>query len=70
MNSVQPLLGPFRVAPGKLSVSRSFGDVAAKLSAFGDNDKVIIARPEIRQLKLEKETDYLLIGCDGIFDKM
>lgn len=39
--------GPHRINPGKLSVSRSFGDIEAKLEIFGGNPKVLIAKPEI-----------------------
>lgn len=39
--------GPFRISPGKLSVSRSFGDIEAKYEKYGGNPKVLIAKPEI-----------------------
>lgn len=41
------VLGPFRIEPGKLSVSRSFGDIEAKLPKYDGNPKVLIAKPEI-----------------------
>jgi len=37
--------GPFRLLPGKLSVSRSFGDIEAKIEKYGGNPKVLIAKP-------------------------
>ena len=37
--------GPFRLVPGKLSVSRSFGDIEAKIEKYGGNPKVLIAKP-------------------------
>ena len=37
--------GPFRLLPGKLSVSRSFGDIEAKLEKYGGNPKVLISKP-------------------------
>jgi protein phosphatase 2C family protein 2/3 len=43
----QVVLGPFRIEPGKLSVSRSFGDIEAKLAKYEGNHKVLIAKPEI-----------------------
>lgn len=46
------ILGPHRVFPGRLSVSRSFGDIEAKLPKYGGNMSVIIAEPEIRQFKV------------------
>ena len=63
------ILGPHRVFPGRLSVSRSFGDIEAKLPRYGGNMDVIVADPEIRQFKITGEMDYVILACDGIFDK-
>lgn len=63
------ILGPHRVFPGRLSVSRSFGDIEAKLPRYGGNMSVIVADPEIRKFKITKEMDYVILACDGIFDK-
>jgi protein phosphatase 2C family protein 2/3 len=41
-------VGPLRVLPGRLSVSRTFGDAEAKISKFGGNPKVVISDPEIK----------------------
>ena len=62
--------GPMRVFPGRLSVSRTFGDIEAKRSKFGGNPNVIICDPEIRVLKLKDNFDFFLIGCDGIFERL
>jgi protein phosphatase 2C family protein 2/3 len=43
------IVGPIRVLPGRLSVSRTFGDPEAKLEYKGGNPNVVIADPEIRQ---------------------
>jgi len=45
-------VGPMRVLPGRLSVSRTFGDIEAKLQQFGGNPNVVIATPEITCFKL------------------
>ena len=37
--------GPVRVIPGRLSVSRTFGDCQAKLERYGGNPKVIVVDP-------------------------
>lgn len=60
--------GPLRVFPGRLSVSRTFGDIEAKLSNFGGIPNVVIAEPEITVFKISKEHDFLILGCDGVFD--
>ena len=45
-------LGPHRVFPGRLSVSRTIGDIEAKLLKYGGLEGVIIAQPEISQFKI------------------
>lgn len=56
--------------PGRLSVSRTFGDCLAKLEQYGGNPKVIICDPEILTFEIGNSTDYILIGSDGVFDKL
>ena len=70
-NTDQLLIGPFRVFPGRLSVSRTIGDVEAKNVNFGGNPNVIIAEPDIYCYDLNKiNIDFFIMGCDGIFDQM
>ena len=65
------LLGPYRVSPGNLSVSRTIGDPAAKLSEYGGNEKVVISEPDIYCFDLNKDDiDFLILGCDGIYDQL
>ena len=67
----QILLGPYRVLPGRLSVSRTIGDIEAKGIQFGGNPKVVIPYPDIYFYDLEKDNiDFLILGCDGIYDQM
>ena len=40
-------VGPFRVNPGRLSISRAFGDLQAKDFKYGGNPNVVISEPEI-----------------------
>lgn len=56
--------------PGRLSVSRTFGDIEAKLLKYGGNPNVVVATPEIKSFKITKEHDFVVLGCDGIFDKL
>lgn len=75
-------MGPFRVLPGRLSVSRTFGDIEAKKQKYGGNPKVIVADPEIKAFKIEPSYDFILLACkesidsclsfigDGVFDKL
>ena len=65
------LIGPYRVLPGRLSVSRTIGDVEAKLEKFGGNPNVIISEPDIFFYDLKKnDIDFFILGCDGIFDQI
>lgn len=60
----QILVGPYRVFPGRLSVSRTFGDVEAKLPKLGGMIGVIIATPEITSFKITEEMDCIVMGCN------
>jgi len=62
--------GPFRVNPGGLSVSRAFGDIEAKVKNYGGIPGVLSAVPDIKAFKLNSCYDFIVLGCDGIFDKM
>lgn len=67
----QILLGPYRVIPGRLSVSRTIGDIEAKGIQFGGNPNVIIPYPEIYCYDLDKDDiDFIILGCDGIYDQI
>ena len=67
----QILLGPYRVLPGRLSVSRTIGDIEAKGIQFGGNPNVVIPYPDIYFYDLEKDNiDFLILGCDGIYDQI
>lgn len=59
----ESILGPLRVKPGKLSVSRTIGDIEAKLPQFGGNPNVIIGVPEIKYFDLNESYDFILLGC-------
>ena len=65
------IIGPYRVSPGGLSVSRTIGDVEAKLEKYGGNPNVVIPKPDIFTYDLNKDDiDFFILGCDGIFDQL
>ena len=66
----QIIMGPLWVFPGWLSVSWTFGDVEAKLVKFGGNPNVVIAEPEIQMIKIDQSCDFIILACDGIFEKL
>ena len=48
--------GPVRVIPGRLSVSRTFGDCHAKMEKYNGNPNVIIVDPEIHHVKITDDS--------------
>lgn len=58
----------WRILPGQLAVSRSFGDIEAKSSRFGGNPSVLISSPDITVFQLNNKSDFIVLGSDGIFD--
>lgn len=47
---------------GSLAVSRSFGDV--------DYQPSVVSQPEVLHFDLEGDEDYLIIGCDGLWETL
>ena len=65
------ILGPYRVNPGRLSVSRTIGDAEAKTPEFGGNPNVIISQPDVYCYDLEEDdVDFFILGCDGVYDQL
>ncbi len=64
------IIGPIRVLPGRLSVSRTFGDAEAKMDFKGGNMNVVKAEPEIVQFQIRNNHDFILLASDGVYDKM
>lgn len=61
----------FRRVLGRLAVSRAFGDAEYKnvgRDKVGTDKPLVIAEPEIRLEKMTSEDEFLLLGCDGLFD--
>ncbi len=59
-----------RVYPGKLSVTRTFGDIEAKDPDLGGIRNCISSEPEICKYTLTGKEDFILLGCDGLFEKL
>ena len=45
---------------GLLAITRSFGDHAIK--------EFVIAEPHIHSTAITKECEFIVMGCDGVFD--
>jgi protein phosphatase 2C family protein 2/3 len=67
LNQNQVILGPHRVIPGRLSVSRSFGDIEAKSIKHGGNPKVVTAEPEIVSFRIDNSMDFIVLGCNLVY---
>jgi len=52
---------------GRIAVSRAFGDWCWER---GEKCMGIICQPEFTQAEVTEETEFLLLACDGIFEKM
>ena len=59
---------PWRVFPGRLSVSRTFGDIEAKEEKFGGMKNVVSSSPDLFEIDFDNNISFIIIGCDGIFD--
>lgn len=60
----------YRITPSSLSVSRTFGDMDAKLTKFGGSPGIIVSTPEIRKIEITNSLDFIIMGSDGIFEKL
>ena len=60
----------FRVFPGGLAISRSIGDVESKYPQFGGRTGGVISTPDIVSINYKNTFDFILLACDGIFDKL
>jgi len=48
---------------GKLGVSRAFGNYEFKAA------KYLVSDPEIKEVTLESDAHFLVMGCDGLYEK-
>jgi protein phosphatase 2C family protein 2/3 len=48
--------------PGRLSITRSFGDIEAKYEQFGGKPNVVTAQPEIIQFKIQDNHDFIILA--------
>ena len=60
----------FRVYPSDLAVMRTIGDIRAKKKEYGGIPGTIINTPEIFIYDINCNDDFIVMGCDGIFDDL
>lgn len=51
-------------------MSKTFGDIEAKRPRYGGNPNVIVCDPDIKSFKVQDNFDFIMIGCDGIFERL
>ena len=53
---------------GNLNLSRSIGDLKYKQAAVDPSAQMITAEPDIVTVDLVDEDEFMILGCDGIWD--
>ena len=54
---------------GNLNLTRGFGDLEYKQNKnLKPEDQMITANPDIKVIDFDKDMDFVIIGCDGIWD--
>ena len=51
-------------------MSRTFGDLEAKIDKRKGNKNVVIAVPEIKSFRITDDHDFIVLASDGIYDKI
>ncbi len=55
---------------GGLNLSRSFGDFDYKQNKnLGYDKQMITCKPDIKEVARSNEDEFIIIGCDGIWEK-
>ena len=60
----------FRHFPSHLAVVRSIGDIKVKMPEYGALKGNIIPTPEVFVYDYSPSYDFMVMGCDGIFDDL
>ena len=54
---------------GNLNLTRGFGDLEYKQNKnLKPEEQMITANPDIKEVNFEKDIEFIIIGCDGIWD--
>lgn len=48
-------------------MSRTIGDIDAKLKVYGGNPKCIVCKPDIKEFDISEEDDFVMLGCTLLF---
>lgn len=62
--------GSYKIIPGNIPISRSIGNIHAKLEKLGGNPKIHIPNPEIKSFKIHDNYDFILMCSFGILENL
>ena len=51
-------------------MSRTIGDIEAKDPRYGGNPMCVVPTPDIKSFKIRPIYDFIILGCDGVFEKL
>jgi len=60
----------YRIYPNDLAVARTVGDIINKKKSLGGNPGLLINTPDVTTIDNTTNNDFIIIGCDGIFDML
>eukprot|EP00908_Phaeocystis_cordata_P024798 Transcript_7251.p2 GENE.Transcript_7251~~Transcript_7251.p2 ORF type:complete len:342 (+),score=110.06 Transcript_7251:102-1127(+) len=63
-------VGPVRVQPGGLAVSRAFGAGHAKLERFNGKPGCVVSAPAMRAITLDESMLCVVLASDGVWDNV
>lgn len=53
---------------GGLNLTRSFGDYDYKKNtSLGYDEQMITCKPDIREVEITENDEFIILGCDGIW---
>ena len=55
---------------GNINLSRSIGDFEYKRSDLPPEDHMVTAYPEVKEIELGPDDDFLVLACDGVWDML
>lgn len=69
INKAGGFVNEFGRVNGNLNLSRSLGDLKYKqVPGVSPPEQIITAEPDIMQVELNSDDEFLILGCDGIWD--
>ena len=56
---------------GNINLSRALGDLSYKVNKkLSQNEQIVIAKPDIEVRDIKRIEDFIVIGCDGIWETL